>query len=203
MNEITHPNQQPPRNLAARITSSLKILSASRPRFMIQRILEEEVEDLLGRVKSQRRAEDGGSGYRNGHGPERRLSTSVGTITVRRPRVRATQERFVSRVLPLFQRRTAGSRRHASQALPPRAGAWRLRTGASRPSRRRSSALGFFDSQDATPFGRRNTLVAAAAAGPAAGCLPLGRRHLRQGGLEKDKAVLLVVIAGLPMGPRW
>lgn len=29
-----------------------------------------------------------------------------GTITVRRPRVRDLEERFVSRVLPLFKRRT-------------------------------------------------------------------------------------------------
>ena len=29
-----------------------------------------------------------------------------GTITVRRPRVRGTQERFESKVMPLFKRRT-------------------------------------------------------------------------------------------------
>ena len=36
-----------------------------------------------------------------------RLALSSGTITVRRPRARDLEERFVSRVLPLFQRRTA------------------------------------------------------------------------------------------------
>jgi transposase-like protein len=73
---------------------------------LIQRILEEEVAELLGRCKSDRRTPDSPVGYRNGHGDERRLSTSIGTITVRRPRVRGTEEEFVSRVLPLFARHT-------------------------------------------------------------------------------------------------
>jgi len=44
--------------------------------------------------------------YRNGHGKPRRLTLTSGTITVRRPRVRDLNERFVSRVLPLFKRQT-------------------------------------------------------------------------------------------------
>ena len=36
----------------------------------------------------------------------RRLAMSSGTITLRRPRVRGVEERFESRVLPLFARRT-------------------------------------------------------------------------------------------------
>jgi putative transposase len=43
---------------------------------------------------------------RNGDGKSRRLSVTAGTITVRRPRVRGLAERFVSRVLLLFKRRT-------------------------------------------------------------------------------------------------
>jgi transposase-like protein len=73
---------------------------------LLQRVLEEEVECLLGRSKSERREEDQPRGYRNGYGKERRLSTTMGTIALRRPRVRDTQEPLVSRVLPLFQRRT-------------------------------------------------------------------------------------------------
>ena len=49
---------------------------------------------------------DSPGGYRNGYGKPRRLSTSCGTIKVRRPRVRGLEERFESRVLPLFARRT-------------------------------------------------------------------------------------------------
>lgn len=74
----------------------------------VQRLLEEEVEALLGRRKSERRAATAApSGYRNGYGKPRQLALSSGTITVRRPRARDLEERFVSRVLPLFQRRTA------------------------------------------------------------------------------------------------
>jgi transposase-like protein len=73
----------------------------------IQALLEEEVTELLGRTKSARRdAVDATSGYRNGHGKPRRLTLTNGTITVRRPRVRDLNERFVSRVLPLFKRQT-------------------------------------------------------------------------------------------------
>ncbi|WP_425154639.1 IS256 family transposase [Candidatus Palauibacter sp.] len=76
-------------------------------RGLIQAALEEEVTEILGRVKSERRAAvDAPPGYRNGHGKLRRLAMSSGTIEVRRPRVRGLEERFESRVLPLFQRRT-------------------------------------------------------------------------------------------------
>ena len=73
----------------------------------MQDLLEEEITELLGRHKSERRAAvDGGEGYRNGYGKSRRLSMMAGTITVRRPRVRNLEQRFESRILPLFLRRT-------------------------------------------------------------------------------------------------
>jgi transposase-like protein len=73
----------------------------------IQALLEEEVTALLGRPKSARRAAvDASKGLRNGYGNPRRLTLTAGTITVCRPRVRGLDERFVSRVLPLFKRRT-------------------------------------------------------------------------------------------------
>jgi transposase-like protein len=73
----------------------------------IQELLEEEVTELLGRGKSERRAVvDGVAGYRNGHGKPRQLTLGSGTVTVQRPRVRGLEERFESRVLPLFVRRT-------------------------------------------------------------------------------------------------
>jgi putative transposase len=73
----------------------------------VQRLLEEEVTEALGRLRSQRRAAvDGAAGYRNGYGKPRTLALSSGTITVKRPRVRGLSERFASRVLPLFQRHT-------------------------------------------------------------------------------------------------
>ena len=73
----------------------------------IQQIMEEEVTELLGREKSERRSTvDSAEGYRNGYGKPRRLAMSSGTIMLRRPRVRGVEERFESRVLPLFARRT-------------------------------------------------------------------------------------------------
>jgi len=73
----------------------------------LQQILEEEVTELLGRDKSVRRAPiDAPVGHRNGYGKPRRVTFSSGTVTVRRPRVRGLAERFESQVLPLFKRRT-------------------------------------------------------------------------------------------------
>jgi transposase-like protein len=81
----------------------------------IQTLLEEEVTTLLGRPKAARRgAVDASAGMRNGYGKPRRLSLTAGTISVRRPRVRGLNERFVSRVLPLFKRRT----REVGELLP-------------------------------------------------------------------------------------
>ena len=73
----------------------------------IQTLLEEEITELIGREKSERRqAVDSLPVYRNGHGKPRRLTLGCGTITLYRPRVRGLEERFESRVLPLFARRT-------------------------------------------------------------------------------------------------
>jgi transposase-like protein len=73
----------------------------------LQDLLEAEVSEFLGRAKSERRQEEAVAGYRNGYGKPRRLALTAGTITVRRPRMRNLAERFESRVLPLFKRRTA------------------------------------------------------------------------------------------------
>jgi putative transposase len=81
----------------------------------IQELLAAEVTELLGRDRSERRAAvDAPAGYRNGHGQPRRLTLGSGTVMVRRPRVRALEERFESRVLPLFARRTEA----VSELLP-------------------------------------------------------------------------------------
>ena len=70
-------------------------------------MVEEEVDGVLGRARDERRhGVDAVPGYRNGFGQPRRLSLSNGTITLRRPRVRGLSERFESRLLPAFKRRT-------------------------------------------------------------------------------------------------
>ena len=74
---------------------------------LIQELLEQEVTEFLGRARSVRRSEsDNDAGYRNGYAPPRRLTMSSGTIRVRRPRIRDTEERFERRLLPLFVHRT-------------------------------------------------------------------------------------------------
>jgi putative transposase len=74
---------------------------------LLQRVLEEEVDALLGRDRCQRRsAVDPQPGYRNGHGKPRRLTLSNGTIILRRPRLRGLEERFESKLLPRFKRRS-------------------------------------------------------------------------------------------------
>ena len=107
---------------------SIETGPASRPEFehledwlrgqmqgLIQDLLEEEVTEFLGRARSVRRSgSDSDAGYRNGYAPPRRLTLSSGTIQVRRPRVRDTEERFESRLLPLFVHRS----RQVDELLP-------------------------------------------------------------------------------------
>jgi transposase-like protein len=94
------------------VWAGLEELFRQQVQSVLQALLEEEVTEFLGRVKSQRRepavtAGTAPAAYRNGHGQPRQLSTGLGMLTVRRPRVRGLEERFESRVLPLFARRTA------------------------------------------------------------------------------------------------
>lgn len=72
----------------------------------LQQLLEEELELFLGRRRYARRTPDQPAGYRNGYGRPRSLSTRSGMIQVRRPRVRGLDEPFESRVLPFFMKRT-------------------------------------------------------------------------------------------------
>ena len=104
------------RELAKRAQwGALEEFTRSRIQGWIQDLLEEEVAELLGRRKSERRAAvDAPAGYRNGHGQPRRLAMMAGTIELRRPRVRGLEQRFESRILPLFVRRTE----QVSELLP-------------------------------------------------------------------------------------
>ncbi len=76
----------------------------------LQQLLEEEVTTFLGRVRHERRSTvtpvDPPPGSRNGYGKPRQFSMMNGTVTVRRPRVRDLADRFESKILPLFKRRT-------------------------------------------------------------------------------------------------
>ncbi len=89
----------------------------------IQEVFEGEVNDFLGRGKSDRIKPgiDKSRGYRNGYGKDRKLALMNGTVTIRkvrklalmngtvtirRPRVRNTEERFESMILPYFKRKS-------------------------------------------------------------------------------------------------
>jgi len=66
--------------------------------------LEAEVTEFLGRQRYERK--ELSPGYRNGYGKQRRVTLGTGTVTVRAPRVRDSEERFGSQVLPSYQRRS-------------------------------------------------------------------------------------------------
>jgi len=93
----------------------LEELVRMKVREFIQTLLEDEVTELLRRGKSERRdALDSPPVYRNGYGKGRKLTLGCGTVTVRRPRVRGLEERFESRILPLFVRRS----KEVNQLIP-------------------------------------------------------------------------------------
>lgn len=97
------------------IWNNLEEMVRMKVRDFIQTLLEAEIDDLLGRQKSERRSiADSGAVYRNGYGKERRLTLGCGTIKLRRPRVRGLEGRFESQVLPFFSRRT----REVNQLIP-------------------------------------------------------------------------------------
>ena len=92
----------------------------------LQDMLEQEVTEWLGREKSERKGNAlEQSGYRNGYGKKRRFTLSLGTIEIRRPRVRNLDERLVSKVLLVQETHPAGSRFDPG-TLSSRAGQWRF-----------------------------------------------------------------------------
>jgi len=169
----------------------------------IQSLLEEEVTELLGRQKSERRqAVDSVPVYRNGHGKARRLTLGCGTVSVHRPRVRGLEQRFESRVLPLFARRSAEINK-----LIPQLSLHGL-------------ALGDFDLALRGLLGEAAPISAGTVARPKEGWQaeweewknrPLDGLELLflwvdgvyvKAGLEKEKAALMVIVAGLADGRK-
>jgi len=80
----------------------------------IQGLLEQEVTEFIGRLKSERHVGSSRRIYRNGHGKTRNFGMMGGTIQVRRPRIRNSEERFESRIIPLFRRKS----RELGELLP-------------------------------------------------------------------------------------
>lgn len=100
---------------------------------LVQQLLDEEATELLGRQRYERAETSDPAeapAYRNGHGKPRHLTLPIGTIEIRRPRLRNLTERFESRLLPLFKRRS----KVVNSMLPELAGRARPRAAA-RPGR--------------------------------------------------------------------
>ena len=94
---------------------ALEAMVRSKVQEYIQEILEEEIEVFLGRKKSERiKSVDGTVGYRNGYGKSKQFTVMNGTIRIRRPRVRRAEEKFESKIIPFFKRRS----KEVGQLLP-------------------------------------------------------------------------------------
>jgi putative transposase len=83
--------------------STLEVLCREIIGEVLQAVLEAEVDEFLDRIRGAR----GGTrpGYRDGHEEERSITYGSHPISVRRPRVRESAERFTSQVLPPYRRR--------------------------------------------------------------------------------------------------
>lgn len=87
---------------------SLESYIRSAAQRMIQAALELEVEEFLQRAKYDKSNIDEFRGYRNGHHRERVVSTAVGGLRVKVPRVSDNVEKFKSKLVEPYQRRSAG-----------------------------------------------------------------------------------------------
>jgi transposase-like protein len=102
---------------------------------MLVSVLEAEVDEFLGRRRYERTESSEPtvkrSGYRNGYGKGRQVTLGSGTVRVRAPRVRDSEEPFASQVLPAWQRRS-----RAVQELIPELYVQGLATGDFEPALR-------------------------------------------------------------------
>ena len=87
----------------------LEALVREGARKMLQAVLEEEVDEFLGRRRYQRSQEH--RGYRNGHLPKRTIGVGMGAVAIQVPRVRdvpkaVSPDGFHSQIVARHQRRS-------------------------------------------------------------------------------------------------
>ncbi len=87
---------------------SLEAYIRSAAQRMIQAALEAEVEEFLQRAKYDKTATADFRGYRNGHHRQRTVSTAVGGLEVKVPRVSDNPQPFVSTLVKPYKRRSQG-----------------------------------------------------------------------------------------------
>lgn len=68
-------------------------------------LLEEEIQEYIGRQRYERHSTDAQKQYRNGYGKKRRISSGCGTISLQVPRLR---EPYESKIIGRYQRMTDG-----------------------------------------------------------------------------------------------
>lgn len=100
-------NLEPEENLEFSAFSLESYIRSAAQR-MIQAALEMEVEEFLQRAKYDKTSAEEFRGYRNGHHRERVVSTAVGGLTVKVPRVSDNAEKFKSKLVEPYQRRSQG-----------------------------------------------------------------------------------------------
>lgn len=99
-------NQESP---SAEISAfSLEAMVRSAAQRMIQAALELEVTEFLQRGKYDQTAREEFRGYRNGHHRERTVSTTVGALQVKVPRVSDNPQAFASKLVKPYKRRSEG-----------------------------------------------------------------------------------------------
>ena len=94
----TDHNAKPGRDFAGELDKLCRAKVAE----VVQAYLEAEVDELLGRLRYERR-EGERRGSRDGHDPERTVTSSIGPIAIRRPRVRGVTHG--SALIPKYRRR--------------------------------------------------------------------------------------------------
>ena len=171
----------------------------------IQQIMEEEVTELLGREKSERRAGCGREPWLSERIRQaRRLAMSSGTITLRRPRVRGVEERFESRVLPLFARRTKELGELLPELYLARTVGGRLRAGDAGDLLGEGAPLVEVDDPEAAGRdGRRSSKNGASSRLEGREVVYVWADGIYvKAGLERDKAALLVVLGAMRDGTK-
>ena len=82
----------------------LDAIAREGARRMLLSALDAEVNEFLGRQRYERA--ELSAGYRNGYGKQRQVTLGSGTVSIRAPRVRDSEQPFHSQVLPSYQRQS-------------------------------------------------------------------------------------------------